>query len=190
MRPNRVGAERHGHNLFASLFTILLLLICGTLPGSAINSDIPGRSLRVNPVAGNDVEDGIAKPVRSIGRAIQLAQPGDTIHLQPMVYRDWAAFFDKSGDPENPITLDGHGATLNGCDPLDPHGGTEVEPELSRRSCFANRSCICGKMQRGVDIAVLTTSPPCVWIRGLSPAHRLQTSRRSPTAMSARAGNP
>ena len=93
---------------------------------------VTGRALKVDPVAGDDARDGISQPVRTIAQAIRLAQPGDTIHLQPRVYRDWAAFFDKSGDPGKPITLDGHGATLDGCDLLDPKGWVEVEPGLFR----------------------------------------------------------
>ncbi|MDB5352046.1 MAG: hypothetical protein JWN86_3293 [Planctomycetota bacterium] len=45
-----------------------------------------------------------------------------------MVYHDWAAFYNKSGEPDRPIAIDGHGATLEGCDPLDPAGWVEVSP--------------------------------------------------------------
>lgn len=89
-------------------------------------------NLHVDPVKGDDQADGIKAPVATIARAIRLAQPGDTIHLRPQTYRDWAAFFDKSGTAEKPITLDGHGATLDGCDPLDPQDWIEVEPGLFR----------------------------------------------------------
>jgi hypothetical protein len=81
---------------------------------------------------GDDQHDGVQRPVKSIGQAIRLAQPGDTIHLQPVVYRDWAAVFDKSGEPDRPITLDGHGATLDGCDPLNADGWVEESPGLFR----------------------------------------------------------
>lgn len=91
-----------------------------------------GTDLSVDPTNGDDARNGTDHPVRTIGRAIHLAQPGDTIHLQPTIYRDWAAFFDKSGEPGRPITLDGHGATLDGCDPLDPKGWHEVSPGLFR----------------------------------------------------------
>lgn len=90
------------------------------------------RDLHVDPQLGNDAADGVAQPVRTIGRAIRLAQAGDSIHLQPRVYRDTAAFYDKAGEPGKPITLEGHGATLDGCDPLDPTGWIEVEPGLYR----------------------------------------------------------
>ena len=93
---------------------------------------VPGRSLQVDPVNGDDAWDGISRPVKTIAQSVRLAQPGDTIHLQPMVHRDWAVFFDKSGEPGKPITLDGHGATLDGCDPLDPKGWVEIESGLFR----------------------------------------------------------
>ena len=88
--------------------------------------------LHVDPKDGDDAMDGRSAPVKTISRAMRLAVAGDTIHLRPMVYRDWAAFFDKSGEPGKPITLDGHGATLDGCDPLDPTGWVGVEPGLFR----------------------------------------------------------
>lgn len=88
--------------------------------------------LHVDPTAGNDAHDGATQPVKTIAQAIRLAKPGDTIHLKPVTYRDWAAFFDKSGEAGKPITLDGHGATLDGCDPLDPQGWVEAEPGLFR----------------------------------------------------------
>ncbi|MFM9961519.1 MAG: DUF1565 domain-containing protein [Planctomycetaceae bacterium] len=82
-------------------------------------SAVGASDLHVDPLAGDDAHDGAARPVKTIARAIRLAQPGDTIHLRPVTYRDWAGFFDKSGEPGKPITLEGHGATLDGSDPLD-----------------------------------------------------------------------
>jgi hypothetical protein len=72
----------------------------------------------------------VGEDVKTIAAAIKLAQPGDTIHLQPIVYRDYAGFYAKKGEPGKPITLDGHGATLEGSDPLDPKKWTEVSPGL------------------------------------------------------------
>ncbi len=98
-----------------------------------------GRNFYVDPVLGNDGANGLAQkpsdthgPVKTIAQAIRLAQPGDSIHLRPVRHRDWAAFFDKSGEPGRPITLDGHGATLDGCDPLDAATWKEVAPGLFR----------------------------------------------------------
>ncbi len=89
-------------------------------------------ALQVDPRTGDDSQDGITRPVKTIARAIRLSQPGDTIHLQAIVYRDGAAFYNKSGEAGKPITLDGHGATLDGCDPLDPKGWVEAEPGMFR----------------------------------------------------------
>ena len=89
--------------------------------------------LHVDPNRGDDSSNGKERPVQSIAAAIRLAMPGDTIHLLPnTTYHDWALFLDKSGEVDKPITLDGHGATLDGCDPLDASGWTEVEPGLFR----------------------------------------------------------
>ena len=86
-----------------------------------LSTHAPARDIRV----GADV--------KTIHEAIKLAEPGDTIHLQPIVYRDYAGFYGKKGAPGKPITLDGHGATLEGSDPIDPAKWREVSPGL-----FAN----------------------------------------------------
>lgn len=72
----------------------------------------------------------VGKDVPSIAHAIKAAQPGDTIHLEPKVYRDYAGFYGKKGEPGKPITLDGHGATLEGSDPIDAAPWREVAPGL------------------------------------------------------------
>lgn len=78
-----------------------------------------------------DLHVGVDPGVPSIQQAIKLAAPGDTIHLEPgRVYRDYAGFYGKMGEPGHPITLDGHGATLEGSDPLDPAQWREVSPGL------------------------------------------------------------
>lgn len=72
----------------------------------------------------------VGTDVPTIGHAIKAARPGDTIHLEPKVYRDYAGFHGKKGEKGSPITLDGHGATLEGSDPLDPARWREVSPGL------------------------------------------------------------
>lgn len=83
--------------------------------------------------SGRDLRVGIDPDMPTISHAIKAALPGDTIHLEPKVYRDYAGFYGKKGEPGKPITLDGHGATLDGSDPLDPAAWKEVSPGL-----FAN----------------------------------------------------
>ncbi|MBU6180713.1 MAG: hypothetical protein KGR69_13695 [Verrucomicrobia bacterium] len=84
-----------------------------------------------HPLLARDLRVGVDPDVPTIHHAIKFAQPGDTIHLEPdKVYRDYAGFYDKKGEPGKPITLDGHGATLEGSDPLDPARWREVSPGL------------------------------------------------------------
>lgn len=110
------------------LITFLSLVLLSVRSPEGFAADI-----HVDPNLGDDSADGSVSPVKTIAAAIRQSKPGDTIHLKPdTAYRDWAAFFDKSGEPEHPITLDGHGATLDGCDPLDPQGWVEIEPGLFR----------------------------------------------------------
>ena len=101
------------------------LLVCLAISQPAATTAAP-----VSP-SGRDIRVGM--DVKTIRDAIKLAQPGDTIHLQPIVYHDTAIFQSKKGEPGKPITLDGHGATLEGSDPLDLAKWKEVSPGL-----FAN----------------------------------------------------
>lgn len=94
--------------------------------------------------AGRDIRVGA--DVKTIAEAIKLAQPGDTIHLAPGRYRESATFHDKSGEPGRPITLDGHGATLDGGEPLKPADWEMVSPGLYRnRKLLALNSSILGR---------------------------------------------
>jgi hypothetical protein len=88
------------------------------------------RELSVDPDIGDDVNDGTTSPIKTIRHAIRSAKPGDTIHLKPVVYHEYAGFYNTRGQPGKPITLDGHGATLEGSDAIDPTTWTEVSPGL------------------------------------------------------------
>ncbi len=101
-------------------------------------------AMQRRPPRGRDLRVGV--DVKTIAEAIKKAQPGDTVHLQPIVYHDFAGFFAKQGAPGKPVTLDGHGATLEGSDPLDPKQWKEVAPGL-----FANDNLL-----PRLDDAVLT----------------------------------
>jgi hypothetical protein len=63
-----------------------------------------------------------------------MAQPGDTIHLAPLAaaYRETPVFHNAHGEPGRPITLDAHGATVTGAEPLNPNDCREVSPGLYR----------------------------------------------------------
>lgn len=84
--------------------------------------------LPISTLLARDIHVG--KDVPTIHHAIKAAVAGDTIHLEPKVYRDYAGFYGKKGAPGKPITLDGHGATLEGSDPIDPTNWREVSPGL------------------------------------------------------------
>lgn len=94
-------------------------------------------ALALNYVSAADIHVGKEAP--TIAHAIKMALPGDTIHLETKVYRDYVGFYMKKGEPGKPITLDGHGATLEGSDPIDPAKWREVSPGL-----FANDDLLPG----------------------------------------------
>ena len=104
----------------------LCLLLARPLAAQQIPVPPPSASLPTG--AARDIRVGT--DVKTIAEAIKTAQPGDTIHLEPKIYRDYAGFFGKKGLPGRPVTLDGHGATLEGSEPLDPAQWRAVAPGL------------------------------------------------------------
>ncbi|MES2596451.1 MAG: right-handed parallel beta-helix repeat-containing protein [Verrucomicrobiota bacterium] len=84
----------------------------------------------ISPLHAADIHVGKDVNAPTIAHAIKVARPGDTIHLEPKVYEDYVGFYSKKGEPGKPITLDGHGATLDGSDALDPAKWKEVSPGL------------------------------------------------------------
>lgn len=96
--------------------------------------------LWVNPATGTDANNGRNQPVKTIARAVKLAQPGDTIHLAPGVYYESADLTRKHGLPGKPITLDGHGATLDGSEPVTSAEWELVSPDLYRRRQLYKRT--------------------------------------------------
>jgi len=67
---------------------------------------------------GSDQNDGIKAPVKTIARAVKLAQPSDTIHLAPTTYYEEVNLSGKVGLPGQPIVVDGHGAVIEGSEPV------------------------------------------------------------------------
>lgn len=89
------------------------------------------RDWFVHHETGDDKNSGEATaPLATAQRAVDLAQPGDTIHLLPegAIYRQMVLLRGKSG-----ITVEGHGATLTGADPLPTDGWEVVSAGLHRR---------------------------------------------------------
>lgn len=88
----------------------------------------PNREFYVNNEIGSDDANGLSAeqgskggPVRTLAKAASLLLPGDTLHLavtnEP--YHETLTLGDNFGGvPGRPITIDGHGATITGCDPL------------------------------------------------------------------------
>lgn len=90
------------------------------------------HDIHVDPVNGSDANEGVTKPVKTIAKGLKLAQAGDTVHLATVVYHESAVFYNRSGEVDKPITLDGHGAVLEGSEPLNGAQWQEPAPGLFR----------------------------------------------------------
>jgi hypothetical protein len=102
----------------------------------------PPRAFYVNNEQGKDSATGLApnQAVRTLAKAVSLLQPGDTLHLAvtALPYRETLHLGDNFGGvPGRPITIDGHGATLTGSDPLRLDGWVEAgAPGLYKSAKF------------------------------------------------------
>jgi hypothetical protein len=110
------------HFLF---FAILFITACGRL--------CQARELKVSRAPNSEFT--------SIQQAVKAAQPGDVIALAPedSPYYESVSFHNKSGAEGKPIILDGHGATLDGSEPLRAGEWEETAPGLFRSTAFAAR---------------------------------------------------
>lgn len=108
-----------------------------------VASPAAARDLFVNNLGGDDKADAREPtssteggPVRTIGRALELSQPGDRIYLantgEP--YRESITFSgaDRSGFTLNPLTIIGNGATLDGSLPVPPRDWEHVRDQIFR----------------------------------------------------------
>lgn len=93
------------------LFGAIAFLVCAFQFAAA-------RDIHVDPGLGRDIPEDPSAAYRTIAAAIRIAKPGDTIHLKPGRYSQSADFFAKNGESGNPIVLDGHGAILDGSEPV------------------------------------------------------------------------
>jgi hypothetical protein len=105
-------------------------------PAPAASASAPAaRHFYADPALGDDRAAGTAAaPVRTLARAVSLLRPGDTLHLAgagaASTYRETLEILDLAGTPGAPVTIDGHGATLDGCDPVPRKDWREVSPGL------------------------------------------------------------
>ena len=81
--------------LLKSLF-FSFLLIAGTFSKTFFVS-----------VNGNDVNSGLSikQTFRSINKAVDMAEAGDTVYILPGIYNEAISFDGKNGEPDNPIVL-------------------------------------------------------------------------------------
>ncbi len=138
----------------------------------------PAMKLLVDPVRGDDANDGRKASVKTIARGIELALPGDTIHLAPGIYYESADFSNKHGLPGNPIILDGHGAVLDGSEPVTAASWKELLPGLFRRDLLYENTnafivdrwflLMAGKMNR-MDRCAKASSQPLLGSDDLLP---------------------
>jgi len=84
-------------------YPVLLLLTCVTLLGG---EEIAGRSIHVSPTGDDDHDGSDATPLRTISKAAESAQPGDTVLVYPGVYRERVAP-PRGGVEGRPITFRG-----------------------------------------------------------------------------------
>ena len=112
-----------------------LRLLCCLVIAMAAAAPGLGRDIYANHETGDDAAAGeVDTPLRTIALAVKRAEAGDTIHLAPTAtpYPECVTFYDRSGEEGRPITLDGHGATVAGDEPLDPAAWEQVAPGLYR----------------------------------------------------------
>lgn len=89
---------------------------------------VSAETWRVDNVLGDDGNDGIQRPFRTIARALQSMGHSDTLSLtaNPEPYRE-SLSVEKGGTPQAPTIIDGNGATLSGADIAPKDGWTEAD---------------------------------------------------------------
>lgn len=110
--------------------TFLAGLLCFVSVGQA-------RDFFVNHEHGNDTNAGVSAdaPFQTIKAALKICAAGDVIHLAKTAtpYHEGIEIADnQSGLPGQPITIDGHGATLSGSTSLRVEEWTELGDGLYR----------------------------------------------------------
>lgn len=122
---------------------ILVSLLAGIFL-SLLSRQSLGLDLYVNNISGDDTRDGQSAepvagqdgPVRSIGRALDLAKAGDHIHLfdTGIPYREEVSLHSTRhcGTAISDFVLDGHGATLDGSKEITPQAWESADKNVFR----------------------------------------------------------
>ena len=119
---------------------------------------VHAAELYVDGETGDDGRDGLAAtvesaargPVRTILRAVKAAKAGDTVHLAPgrepyreslllSAHPNWN---HPGGEPDRPLVIDGHGATLTGAEPCPPSGWEPWRGRVYRRMDFPQAAAL------------------------------------------------
>lgn len=93
-----------------------------------IASPLCAETYVVDGMRGDDANDGVTAPFRTIARGAAALQPGDTLRIVPMdePYRE-SLTIRRHGLPDAPIVIEGGGAVLCGADPAPTEGWTDTD---------------------------------------------------------------
>ena len=133
-------------NVCISRVTVQLVIIAMALSLAEVAD---ARNIYVNHETGDDRAAGeMTSPYKTIHKGVRSALPGDTVHLvnTGRPYRESPVFHNAHGEPGKPITLDGHGATIEGSDPLAVGEWEQVSPGLYRKAkLLATNDAVIGR---------------------------------------------
>ncbi|MBI3946661.1 MAG: right-handed parallel beta-helix repeat-containing protein [Armatimonadetes bacterium] len=130
--------ERKEVQRLISIACIAAVSLPGVAPtgaGEALGSarGEAGRAYHVSPAGSDDNPGTVARPLLTIQKALDMARPGDQIHVAAGVYREQVVV-KRSGEPGRPLVLQGErgpvGEWLTVIDPGVPVGGWEPAPEV------------------------------------------------------------
>lgn len=133
-------------------FPAIILAVCLFHPASPrlLFAEAPAvcvyaSNYYVDNVKGKDTNDGktAENTFATIARAMKAVRAGDTIHLKPNPepYREIVSVL-KGGSPDNPITLDGHGATISGGEPCPAAGWEKYKNGVFSRSDIVSKAIL------------------------------------------------
>ncbi len=81
-------------------------------------SSVFAADIYVDSASGDD--KSASGPFKTIAKALSKAGPGDTVNLaKGQVFKESVKIGNFAGEPGRPLTVDGHGALINGLVPLD-----------------------------------------------------------------------